>query len=253
VCAALPLKKEGYRIGHIEAGMRSGDKRMLEEINRITCDHCSDILFTYHNNYTTNLIRENISSCNIYNVGNNIVEPCKKIIDKYLIEPVTCDYILVDIHRPENFLYKNRLVKIIEFVKEASYKFKVPIKMVRFKRTFECIEKYNIDMSGIDVYGLMSYVNFIKAQYNSLFIISDSGTAQEEPALLNTPVLVPRDYTERPESIEHNCSKMVDVFNDTNKYMSLQWISSQLNVSRIDSSWLGNGCTSDLIVERLKR
>ena len=48
MCASLPLKKEGYLIGHIEAGMRSGDKKMLEEINRTVCDHCSDILFVYH-------------------------------------------------------------------------------------------------------------------------------------------------------------------------------------------------------------
>ena len=57
---SFPLCKEGYKIGHIEAGMRSGDKRMLEEINRTVCDHCSDILFVYHNDYKDNLSRENI-------------------------------------------------------------------------------------------------------------------------------------------------------------------------------------------------
>ena len=58
--ASVTLKKEGYKIGHIEAGMRSGDKRMLEEINRMVCDLCSDFLFVYHDNYKTKLAKENI-------------------------------------------------------------------------------------------------------------------------------------------------------------------------------------------------
>ena len=60
VTSAVPLKKEGYKIGHIEAGMRSYDKRMLEEINRIVCDHCSDFLFVYHDNYKAKAIKESI-------------------------------------------------------------------------------------------------------------------------------------------------------------------------------------------------
>ena len=60
VCCAMQLKKEGFKIGHIEAGMRSGDKRMLEEINRTVCDHCSDYLFVYHDDYKENLRKENM-------------------------------------------------------------------------------------------------------------------------------------------------------------------------------------------------
>ena len=65
------LKKEGYRIGHIEAGMRSYDKRMLEEINRTVCDHCSDILFVYHEDYASQLARENITK-NVFVVGKSM-------------------------------------------------------------------------------------------------------------------------------------------------------------------------------------
>ena len=78
VLASVPLKKEGYKIGHIEAGMRSYDDRMLEEINRKVCDHVSDILFVYHDNYKQNALREGISEDKIYVVGNTIVEPTRQ-------------------------------------------------------------------------------------------------------------------------------------------------------------------------------
>ena len=80
VCLSIILKKEGYKIAHIEAGMRSYDKRMLEEINRVICDNCSDYLFVYHNDYKKNLLKENIKK-NIFVVGNTIVEPCLNLLN----------------------------------------------------------------------------------------------------------------------------------------------------------------------------
>ena len=111
---SFPLKKEGYKIGHIEAGMRSYDKRMLEEINRTVCDHCSDILFVYHENYKQYLIKENITK-NIYVVGNTIVEPLMLFKNEIIKINKRKDMILLDIHRPENFKYVNRLQSIFDF------------------------------------------------------------------------------------------------------------------------------------------
>ena len=78
---SLPLKKAGYKIGYIEAGMRSYDKRMLEEINRTICDHCSDILFVYHEDYKQQIFQENIKK-NVFVVGNTIVEPLRLFEEK---------------------------------------------------------------------------------------------------------------------------------------------------------------------------
>ena len=100
VTSAVPLKKEGYKIGHIEAGMRSYDKRMLEEINRIVCDHCSDFLFVYHENYKQKAIKENIDPNSVFVVGNTIVEVAEKFKPT---EVKKNDKIILDIHRPENF------------------------------------------------------------------------------------------------------------------------------------------------------
>jgi len=105
VVTSIALKKEGYKIIHIEAGMRSGDKRMLEEINRTVCDCVSDILFVYHENYKKHLLREGISDDKIHVVGNTIVE----VINNMELPKNEPRQILIDIHRPENFKYRHRL------------------------------------------------------------------------------------------------------------------------------------------------
>jgi UDP-N-acetylglucosamine 2-epimerase (non-hydrolysing) len=252
VTSAVPLKKEGYKIGHCEAGMRSGDKRMLEEINRTVCDHCSDIHFVYHDNYKDKLIKENLAKENIHVVGNTIVEVCNKQCVNIFKKDKTKDFILMDIHRPENFKYDNRLTNIIAFGEYCSKHFGLPVKMLKFARTMKCMADYGIFSHVIDFIDLMSYKEFLQIQYDAKFLISDSGTAQEEPALLNTPVIVPRDYTERPESLYHDCSIMLDVnrFNESLFEGVVSWVE---NKPIIDSGWLGNGKTADAVVDILKR
>ena len=249
VCAALPLRKEGYNIGHIEAGMRSFDKKMLEEINRTCCDHCSHILFVYHNEYKKYLENENIRE-NIHVVGNTIVEVCKPFIPN---EPKKKDMILVDIHRPENFKFKSRMVNIIEYANRCAKKYNLPIKMLRFYGTCKSLEEFKINLGLIELVDLMPYKKYLTTVYHSKFIISDSGTGQEEPALFNTPVIVPRDYTERPQSVEAFCSYMLNVNDLNNEYMSYEYIENIINKKIvINTDWLGNGNTSKMVIENLK-
>lgn len=246
VVSSVSLKKEGYKIGHIESGMRSYDKRMLEEINRIVCDHCSDFLFVYHENYKNKAMLEGIPEDNIFVVGNTIVEVVKKLTFNSNKKK---DKILLDIHRPENFKYKNRLKNIIDLGNRLSKSHDIPIKMLSFKRTMDKIKEFNIDLGVIEVVDLMSFKKYTEEVYHSKFIISDSGTAQEEPSLLGTPVIVPRDYTERPESVENNCSIMFDVEN--NRWDIIEaWL--YLNCHKRDTKWLGEGKTSDMVIEILK-
>ena len=255
VVSSVSLRKEGYRIGHIEAGMRSGDKRMLEEINRTVCDHCSDYHFVYHAKYKEKLLKENLPAENIYIVGNPIVEVCKEI---ELPKQKSKDYILLDIHRPENFKYPKRLENIIEYANLCAEKYNVPVKMLKFKRTINSLKEYGIDKGGIQLIDLMSYKEFVTKQYNALFIISDSGTAQEEPALLNTPGIVPRDFTERPESVTSGCSFMIYVNTKPSKFQpnnsswdkSLAWVESKPSMKK---GWLGNGKTSERIITAIKK
>jgi UDP-N-acetylglucosamine 2-epimerase len=97
----------------------------------------------------------------------------------------------------------------------------------------------------------MPYKQFLEAQYHAAFLISDSGTAQEEPALFKTPVVVPRDFTERPQSMDNKCSVMIDVNTAANDTWasSRDWIKSG---PKINSSWLGTGETAEKVMKSLK-
>lgn len=214
VTSAVSLKKEGYRIGHIEAGMRSGDKRMLEEINRIVCDHCSDILFVYHNNYKAKLLKEGISSNSIFVVGNTITEPVLKYSPSPLLSKKKNNIILVDIHRPENFKYPDRMINILNYCNQLSKKLKLPVKMLSFKRTMDSIENLKEHTGNIKFINLLPFKKYLETVYHAAVLISDSGSAQDETSILMTPVIVPRDFTERPESVEHHCSTMIDMNSD---------------------------------------
>jgi UDP-N-acetylglucosamine 2-epimerase len=252
VTASMALKKEGYFIGHIEAGMRSGDRRMLEEINRTVCDHCSDLHFVYHEDYKENLVRENLPAENIYVIGNTIVEVCNKLKGEIINKPKTKDFILMDIHRPENFRHRQRMVNIFNFANFCNGFFNLPIKMISFGRTISAIKELGVTTGRVEFIDLMSYKNFLKAQYNSAFMISDSGTAQEEPALLRTPVIVPRSFTERPQSMWANCSYMLDVnnFSAGSTKSATNWI--QYGYYNVDDGWLGDGTSSDKLIDILK-
>lgn len=245
VSAAFPLKKEGYTIGHIEAGMRSYDRRMLEEINRTVCDHCSDHLFVYHENYKQKAMREGIHPDKIHVVGNTIVE----VVNQLCFEgPKSQDMILLDVHRPENFKDKTRLKNILQFANLCIQRFAVPVKMLHFGRTMRAIEEFGLDLGNIEVVPLMSFIDYTRTVFDALFLISDSGTAQEEPAMLGTPVLVPRDFTERPESVVAGCSIMIDVNEPVEAWLPIIRFLATFNP---DPSWMGDGTTSDQVIRIL--
>jgi UDP-N-acetylglucosamine 2-epimerase len=251
---SFPLKKAGYKIGHIEAGMRSYDKRMLEEINRTVCDHCSDILFVYHDDYKEQLRLENITK-NVFVVGNTVVEPFKMFCDEITCIPKRNDMILLDVHRPENFKYPQRLRNIFKFANMCIEKYNIPVKLLYFKRLKDEIDKHSLDLGNIEMIPLFPYKEYLETIYHCRFIISDSGTGQEEPALLGTPVIVPRDFTERPQSYENNCSiKLSAEEGMYNAEEIFSWISSIESGSiKINSSWLGDGNTSIHVVNEIKK
>jgi UDP-N-acetylglucosamine 2-epimerase (non-hydrolysing) len=249
VCASLPLRKEGYVIGHIEAGMRSFDKKMLEEINRTTCDHCSHILFVYHDEYKKYLENENIKE-NVHVVGNTIVEVCKPFIPTVLKRQ---DMILVDIHRPENFKFKNRLENIVKYANMCGERYNLPVKMLKFFGTCKALDEFKINLGNVELVELMPFKKYLDTVYHSQFIVSDSGTGQEEPAFCNTAVVVPRDYTERPQSVEAHCSYMLNANNLSNASNSFDFVDNIINGNvTMSTEWMGNGDTSTLIIEKLK-
>jgi UDP-N-acetylglucosamine 2-epimerase (non-hydrolysing) len=243
VLVAPFLKKEGYKIAHIEALMRSGDMRMLEETNRICCDSVSDILLTYHRDYlryNVNLFGES------YVVGNTIVEPTRKHMPT---GEQTQSHILVDIHRPENFKDPVRLSAILGICEHIAKYEDIPLFFLEFPRTMKAIKDYGMKMPSFNTIPLMKYRQHLIVQYHSKYIISDSGTDQEQPAILGVPVFVPRSHTERPQSYFNSCSEQLILSCSSPKNMA----ASANKMRRLmNDSWLyGNELTSEAIVDEL--
>lgn len=253
VVSSVAVKKEGYRVIHIEAGMRSGDRRMLEEINRVVCDSVSDILFVYHANYKEKLLKENIPSENIHVVGNTIVE----VVKQKKFPSKTYEHVLVDIHRPENFLYKNRMQILLDYIKYFKSNHNYTFLFLNFPRTVKKLEEYGLYeeyKKNCTCIPLQSFDDYLTLCNRSIFIISDSGTAQEEPAILDVPVVVPRDYTERPESVQNHCSIMLKINDPVCRYEidNVNTFVKEFKEKK-NADWMGDGTTSEKIIEVLKK
>lgn len=250
---SAPLFKEGYKIGHIEGGMRSYDRRMPEEVNRVICDYVSDLVFVYTPLYKERLIAENKNPKQIFVVGNTIVEIAKQYMPT---GKRSRDFILADIHRNENLKDPAQFNHIINYLEAVGKKTGMEIKLVRFNRAIKLIEQYGLlkDKKYVNLYGPYGFIDYLNLQYNAYGVISDSGTSQEECPLLGVPVVVPRKCTERPESVQFGNSILIGENRPINK-MLIETISffENYSVSKAQLKWLGDGKTSQKIVNILKK
>ena len=253
VLAAVPLFKEGYRIGHIEGGMRSYDRRMPEETNRVCCDYCSDLVFVYTELYKERLLAENKRSESVFVVGNTIVEVVRKSMPS---GPRSRDYILADIHRNENLRDARQYGHMLDYLEELGRTMELEVRLVRFNRAVKLIEGHGL-LSGRDhvrLVGPYGFLDYLDLQYQAAAVVSDSGTSQEECPLLGVPVAVPRDFTERPESLEFANSILIGENRPVSQMVdaSVRFFENY-SVSDDQLAWLGDGDTSRRIVGILKK
>ncbi len=250
--ASVPLFKEGFRIGHIEGGMRSYDRRMPEEVNRVICDYVSDFVFVYTPLYRERLLRENKDPGCVHVVGNTIVE----IVQRYRpTGPRRRDFVLADIHRNENLSSVEQLNHVLTYLEGVGLELDMQVRLVRFRRAQRTIEAHNLlqDKPHIEPVGPYGFLQFLELQYHAYGAISDSGTCQEECPLLGVAVAVPRNFTERPESVENQNSILVG---ETRPIPEM--VSKTVDFFRNYScgapqlQWLGDGKTSERIVNILR-
>lgn len=250
---SAPLFKEGFKIGHIEGGMRSYDRRMPEEVNRVICDYVSDIVFVYTPLYKERLIKENKSHDQIFVVGNTIVEVVKQYMPTGLRSR---DFILADIHRSENLKSALQLNHILKYLNQLGNKTGLEVRLVKFNRAARMIKENNLleDKKNIKLIGPYGFLDYLRLQYNAYGIVSDSGTSQEECPLLGVPVAVPRLKTERPESVENGNSILVGETEPVRKMVD-RTVSffENYSISKKQTRWLGDGKTSEKIINILKR
>jgi UDP-N-acetylglucosamine 2-epimerase (non-hydrolysing) len=206
---ALTAIKAGVPCAHVEAGLRSYDWKMPEEINRIVADHISSALFAPTKDSAKNILNENIPKSKVFVTGNTIVDACleyskiakkkSKIVKKLKLG----DFALATIHRAENVDDPVNLKKIYSILSNFPVTIVFPIHPRTRKRLEDAglldeLEKNKIIML-IDPVG---YLDFLSLLMNCRFVITDSGGIQEESSILHVPCLTLRDNTERPESIK---------------------------------------------------
>lgn len=248
---SAPLFKEGYKIGHIEGGMRSYDRRMPEEVNRVICDYVSDYIFVYTPLYKQRLLEENKLLDSIFVVGNTI----REIVEEYMPQGhKTKDYIVADIHRNENLCSLNQYDHILKYLNLVGEITGLPVKLVKFNRALKLVggEDYYNKYKNIEVVGPYGFLKYLDFQYSAYGVISDSGTSQEECPLLEVPVVVPRNFTERPESIENGNSILVGETDPINEISekTIEFFKNY-NITEEQKKWLGDGKTSDKILSIL--
>jgi len=205
LAGALASVKVGVTLGHVEAGLRSFDRSMPEEINRIVADHVSDLLFAPTEVAKGNLLREGIPEDKIYVTGNTIVDAVYqnlKLTEAVNVQFADDDYFLVTVHRQENTDNPMRLKGIIEGLKLVKEYFNTPIIYPAHPRAVKMINKYGIDTEGLNLIEPLDYLSFLKLESKAKLIFTDSGGVQEEACILRVPCVTLRYNTERPETID---------------------------------------------------
>ena len=202
VAAALVCAKLLIKIGHVEAGLRSFDREMPEEINRIVTDRLSDLLFTPSEDGNFNLAKEGVEAGKIHLVGNVMIDSlvqllpaAKKAIPKETPERLA----LVTLHRPSNVDNSENLKNILDSLLEVSERINIVFPV--HPRTRQRIQDFKLDVSKLTLLEPMPYMEFLGLQTRAAVVITDSGGIQEETTYLGVPCLTMRENTERPITI----------------------------------------------------
>jgi UDP-N-acetylglucosamine 2-epimerase (non-hydrolysing) len=209
LAGALAASKLHIRVGHVEAGLRSYDRRMPEEINRILTDHCSDLLFAPTERSRQTLLNEGIHKKNVFLTGNTIVDAVQQNM-KLAGEAAVFDdlgveaggYALATVHRSENTDDPIRLARIIEGLRRVSEDLDLPVICPLHPRTKKKMDEFGLNADGIRLVGPMDYLSFLKLEGGAKLVLTDSGGVQEEACILRVPCVTLRDNTERPETVE---------------------------------------------------
>ncbi|GBE18853.1 UDP-2,3-diacetamido-2,3-dideoxy-D-glucuronate 2-epimerase [archaeon BMS3Abin16] len=206
LAAALAAVKLKIPVAHVEAGLRSRDRTMPEEINRILADHCSEILFAPTEESALNLVNEGIPPGRIHIVGNTIVDATLASVQRStesstLHKSFPEKYVLLTLHRAENTDNPQRLKSIFSALAEIDRDIVFPI----HPRTSKIIEgtelEKQLEADHIHVIPPMGYLDFLGLLKNAHAVLTDSGGIQEEAITLDVPCLTLRYNTERPETV----------------------------------------------------
>jgi len=210
VATALVCAKLGVQIGHVEAGLRSFDRTMPEEINRLVTDQLADMLFTPSDDGAENLRREGIPAEKIFRVGNVMIDSLVRLLPlakKTCVDSLPSRYALVTLHRPANVDDGARLKGILESLLEVNQD--LAVVFPAHPRTQKRIADFGLHVGQLRLLDPLPYVEFLGLQSRATVVITDSGGIQEETTYLGVPCLTMRENTERPITVSMGTNILV--------------------------------------------
>jgi|SRR5271157_262710 len=210
LAGALAAAKLQIKIGHVEAGLRSFDRSMPEEVNRVVADHVSDLLFAPTEPCRQQLLREGIDPGRIFVTGNTIVDAVRENLkiseDSKILEKLGVtigSYMLSTMHRQENVDDKEKLADILKGLDMVSAEFDMPIILPLHPRTRKMMETFGIKApENVRLIEPIGFMDFLRAEANARLVLTDSGGVQEESCILGVPCVTLRENTERSETLD---------------------------------------------------
>ena len=257
VAAALCAAKLGIKVAHVEAGLRSFDRTMPEELNRIMTDHLSDYLFTTEPSARKNLLREGIAEKKIFFVGNvmvdtllNHVEQARAYHFRERLGLASRSYGLLTLHRPSNVDELGTLTAILEAVHELGKE--IPIVFPCHPRTRQQLDKTGLkylaagngpgdgsQQRPLIVMDPLGYVEFLSLMTDARIVLTDSGGIQEETTVLGIPCLTLRENTERPVTIEQGTNVLVGTSRERIQVAAAKALNGGSAAGRVPELWDG--------------
>jgi UDP-N-acetylglucosamine 2-epimerase (non-hydrolysing) len=251
LACALAAKKLGIAIAHVEAGLRSGDMSMPEEINRLCTDVISDFLFTTDRGAGDNLLREGCSRERIYFVGNTMIDSLYRHRDRALATPLPLgldvgSYALLTLHRPSNVDDAESLGALLGAINELAEH--IPVLFPAHPRTAQKLAGMHLH-DRVLVIESLGYLAFLGLMARARMVLTDSGGIQEETTVLHVPCLTLRKNTERPITCDMGTNILAGTDSRHVLRLALQVLDAPVPHNAIPEKW--DGHAADRIAECL--
>ena len=257
VACALTAKKLGIQVAHVEAGLRSGDMTMPEEINRRCTDSITDAFFTTDTLANDNLVAEGVPAEHIYFVGNTMIDTLMRHVEQARSEPLPAglrehNFAVLTLHRPSNVDHRGALDSILCAILEISERITVVFPV--HPRTFSRLEAFGFlrtleKAPGIRLLEPLSYLPFLGLVARSRMVLTDSGGIQEETTVLGIPCITLRENTERPITCEVGTNVLVGADPLAIRDAAFRALAARLGNPNLPEKW--DGCAAERIVRVL--
>jgi UDP-N-acetylglucosamine 2-epimerase (non-hydrolysing) len=244
MAATLVAAKLGIPVAHVEAGLRSFDRRMPEEINRLVTDALSDYLFASEPSGVSNLMAEGVPAKKVFLVGNVMIDTLLKFRAKAAETSVlerlglkSRNYCVATLHRPSNVDDIEHLAALVRMLSALASR--LPVVFPVHPRTAENIKAAKISSDALILSPPLGYLEFLRLTSEARLVLTDSGGIQEETTILNVPCLTLRENTERPITIEQGTNRLVGVDPDVVLQAALESLDSAPRAGKAPEFWDG--------------